>query len=338
MNRQLLQRACLWMLLSGVAFANIGLPPEVFIEAVGGERIDAVSMRTPEGLEVQLVTRGTALASVYGAARLDEPLQVALARVIAAATGYFEGIQAPVEGFLAQNLSTYAGVGPVSIGVEAFRLRLEVVGAAAPFEVAWALTLNEVPEADFLPVRHALGPADARYVIREFSDLMCPFCARYAFEVLPALKETLLLRGDVRFEYHHLVLGGRFVHTQLAAEVLECVADANPSNPDAFWIFLDALFDRQAAWSALEDPLPQLLALPEALGLSNNGVLQCLAEGRHRGYVQASSERAFELGISGTPTIFVGGLRLQSFSQLAPYLDAMAILDAFADSPAVAAP
>jgi hypothetical protein len=108
-----------------------------------------------------------------------------------------------------------------------------------------------VPEQAFLPARHAIGPADARYVIREFSDLQCPFCARFAEQVFPAIEATLLARGDVRFEYHHLVLGGRFANSGLAAEATECVADANPDDATAFWTYLDALFERQQAWSAL---------------------------------------------------------------------------------------
>jgi protein-disulfide isomerase len=186
-----------------------------------------------------------------------------------------------------------------------------------------------VSEDAFLPVRHAKGPADARYVIREFSDLQCPFCARFAAAVVPALEATLLARGDVRFEYHHLVLGARFANSGRAAEATECVADASPDDADAFWTYLDALFERQQAWSVLGDPDPYFVRLAGELGLGSAGVGDCLVAGTHRAMIQASTERAFELGINGTPTVFVGPYKLSDFNRIEAYLAAMALVDAF---------
>jgi protein-disulfide isomerase len=161
-------------------------------------------------------------------------------------------------------------------------------------------------------------------VIREFSDLQCPFCARYAAQVVPVLEATLLARGDVRFEYHHLVLGARFANSGRAAQATECVADANPDDPEAFWSYLDALFERQQAWAVLGDPDPYFARLPAEIGLSGAGVAACLAAGTHAAAIQASTERAFALGVNGTPTVFVGPFKLADFNRLESYLEAIA--------------
>jgi protein-disulfide isomerase len=334
--------AAMALLVPTWAAAQIGLPLAEMV-AVAALQIESAEgegpsiARTESGLALRLEQRGSALARVGGEAVFDAATIDDVARLVGAATGYFEAIEGPVAGYLRENLQALAGMGPFAVGVEGFRLSLDVRGAAAPHEVAWSVSLAEVPESAFLPARHAIGPDDARYVIREFSDLQCPFCARYAEQVFPALEATLLARGDVRFEYHHLVLGGRFANSGLAAEATECVADANPDDPRAFWTYLDALFERQQAWSALGDPVPFFARLPLEVGLSDEGVGACLDARTHLAAVQAATLRAGELGVRGTPTVFVGPYQLRDFSRLESYLEAMARIDAFAEDTAATA-
>ena len=204
-------------------------------------------------------------------------------------------------------------------------------GEAPPFDVTWSLALAEVDEGTFPAARHAKGPADARYVIREFSDLQCPFCARYATDMLPALEAELLARGDVRFEYHHFPLVSIHANAFRAAEASECVVDANPDDADAFWTYTDALFERMQAWGALGDPDAYFANLTGQVGLSSDGMAACLAAGTHTATVGAATDAALALGLSGTPTVFVGPYRLQDFNRVQGYLDAFDLIDAFAD-------
>src|SRR5690606_34118914 len=112
----------------------------------------------------------------------------------------------------------------------------------------------------FGPAAHALGPADATYVVREFTDLQCPFCARFAEQGMPVVRQ-LLERGDVRFEVHHFPLKSIHPNATVAAEASECVADEARSaggaqaGEDAFWTFTDALYAQQQRWAQLPDPI-----------------------------------------------------------------------------------
>lgn len=321
--------------LSVSVSAQITLPVDRFVEsaALAVETRDALgqplSARGRDGVMVVFETRAGALAQVAGAGLFDAPTVAEVARLLAVATGYFDAIEAPIANYLSQNLGQLADLGPFSVAVESYRMTLEVRGSAAPFEVVWSVALAEVPESSFLPARHSIGAADARYVIREFSDLQCPFCARYAAQVLPALKATLLERDDVRFEYHHFALGGGLVHGALAAEASECVVDANADDAEAFWQYTDALFERQSVWSSMADPAAYFVRVAADIGLRSEGVAGCLAAGSQRAAVVAAGERATLLGIGGTPTVFVGPYRLRDFSSIEGYLQAMAWIDAF---------
>jgi len=335
-SRRSIARTFALLLLTswGWGSAQIGLPATALVAAASltnaGELADGrLGARSELGTEVVLELRGSALARLTGEARFDDATAADVARLVAAATGYFDAIEGPVLDFFEANLGAMVGAGPLAIGVDRFQLTLDVSGESAPFQVVWAIALTEVPEAAFLPVRHAKGPADARYVIREFSDMQCPFCAAFAAQVMPALEATLLARGDVRFEYHHMILGARFANSGRAALATECVADANPDDPEAFWTYLDAVFERQQAWSVLGDPDAYFARLAGEIGLLGDGVADCMAAGTHVAAIQASNAVALSIGVNATPTVFVGPFKLADFGRLEAYLEAMALIDAF---------
>jgi hypothetical protein len=153
----------LMVALAPLAAAQIGLPLAELV-AVADLRAEpgdgpALAARTELGTELVLERRGTALGRVAGEADFDEATIADVARVVAAATGYFEAIEEPVAQFLTANLPGMSGAGPLSIGVERFALMLDVSGSAAPYRVAWSIALVEVPEEAFPVVRHGKGPA-----------------------------------------------------------------------------------------------------------------------------------------------------------------------------------
>ena len=320
------------LLALGLAAAQIGEPPAQLVSALG----DLNPTRTAQGYrlgDVQFSNelRSDALYSVSGNAVLNPQGQEALAQLVGAATGYGDGIAEPLAQFLGSRVSELVGQGEIALAVEEFMLTLDVTGDAAPYRVRFALALAEVPAESFPATTHALGPEDAEIVIREFSDFQCPYCAQYASTVLPELKETLLARGDVRFEYHHLPLSRIHANAQLAAEAAECVVAAN--TPPDFWTYHDALFARQAAWAGLGDAEPYFVRLAREVGLENGGVAACLEEGRYTEAVQEAFQVATQLGVSSTPSVFVGGYRVPAGAAqtIAGYEQAIRRLEAFAD-------
>lgn len=323
----------LLLLVSGFAAAQIGAPPAQLLTALEGLNPTETAQGYRAGsVRFALENRGEALYRVSGDAILDPQGQRSLAQLVGAATGYGAGIAEPLAEFLGSRTTELAGRGEIPLAVEEFVLRLDVTGDAAPYDVRFGVGLLEVAEESFPPSRHTLGPPDAEIVIREFSDFQCPFCAQYAAGVLPELKETLLARGDVRFEYHHLPLTSIHANAQLAAEAAECVVAAN--TPAAFWTFHDALFARQQAWAQLDNAQPYFVRLAREVGLSNDGMGTCLSEGRYTREVQEAFRVATqELGLNSTPSVFVGPYRVPAGAAgtLAGYEKAIARLEAFAE-------
>ncbi|MEO5340586.1 MAG: DsbA family protein [Magnetococcus sp. MYC-9] len=146
------------------------------------------------------------------------------------------------------------------------------------------------------PADLARGKADAPITLIEFSDFECPYCRR-AQETLKAVEK--LYGEKVRFVFRHYPLP---FHEQApkASEAAQCAADQGK-----FWPFHDALFAEGAQLS-----LPELKKLAGRLGMNQATFDSCLESGRHAGRVAKDSDEGKQLGISGTPTFFVNGIRL----------------------------
>jgi len=142
--------------LPPLASSQITLPLERYLAATelaviasdAGGRI--TTAQGPAGVEIALESRGGALYSLSGEGVFDAETIAEVARLLAAATGFFENIEEPIAQYFRQNLAQLAGIGSLVVGVENFSMRLEVTGEAAPFRVLWSLMLAEVPESAFL--------------------------------------------------------------------------------------------------------------------------------------------------------------------------------------------
>lgn len=140
------------------------------------------------------------------------------------------------------------------------------------------------------------GLSTAPVTIIEFSDFECPYC-RKAQAVLGKLKDTY---GDkLRFVFRHYPLPFH----KLAPKASEAAMCANEQGK--FWDFHDALFaDSQ---SLAVDALKELAT---KLKLDTAKFDECLTSGRHVSRISSDSAEGQQLGITGTPTFFINGLKL----------------------------
>jgi protein-disulfide isomerase len=318
----------------------IGDRLDTFLDATGAiAPADGPSAYRVGELDLRTGSAGEVLTRVTLEGTFDSEAIGDAAETLAIATGYGAGIEEPIARFLSERLGGMAGQGPVRVGVEAYTLELDVQAGegAAPPAGSLTLSLPRVEDDAFGPPVATLGPADAAVTVREFSDFQCPACRRYALEILPMLKDGLLATGDVRFAFHHLPLTSIHANAVPAAEAAQCVADR--LGADVFWPYHDLVFERQQAWSSLGDPGPYFVrllrdldesVLAEAVALGADAetspadraveeLSACLEAGDARAAVQAALDRAAMLRLSSTPTVFVGGYRLNRFASADAY-------------------
>ncbi len=146
------------------------------------------------------------------------------------------------------------------------------------------------------------GPANAPIEMIEFADFQCPFCLAAA----PTVQRVLDTYGDrIRFVYRNYPLPSH-PNARPAAEAAQCANEQGK-----FWAYHDKLF---ADPGKLEDA--QLKEAAASLGLDAARFNRCVDQHAYKSVVDADTQAANEVGVTGTPAFFING-RLLSGAQ--PY-------------------
>jgi protein-disulfide isomerase len=112
--------------------------------------------------------------------------------------------------------------------------------------------------------------------------------------------------GTVRFVWYDYPLVEIHANAMLAARAGRCANDQNQ-----FWAYHDVMFANQAQWSEVKDPAGQFIRYAQDAGLDRAAFSQCLRSDRFQREVSESRQLGSTLGVSGTPTLFVNGKRVQ---------------------------
>ncbi len=154
------------------------------------------------------------------------------------------------------------------------------------------------------------GPANASVTLVAFEDLQCPSCK----QAHPILEKLLAEVPGSRIVFQHFPLTAIHKWAFRAAVVSECVAD---ESDEAFWKFVDSVFDHQAEITEANAE-QKLLAYAVAAGADSSALRACVArpEAGHR--VNASLELGRSLGVSATPTVFINGRKVTQLGSI-PY-------------------
>lgn len=151
-------------------------------------------------------------------------------------------------------------------------------------------------------VDHIKGNPEATVTLVEYSDFQCPACASFQ----PVVAELMAQYGDrLRFEYKHFPLP---IHNyaQQAAVAAEAAAQQGK-----FFEYHDALFQNQQEWSNSATPQALFVKYAEDLGLDTEAFRRHQNSSVLRDAVRADLAEARELGLTGTPTFFLNGERMQ---------------------------
>ena len=141
-----------------------------------------------------------------------------------------------------------------------------------------------------------IGDKNAPVTIVEFSDYQCPFCGRFFSQTLPQIEENYIKTGKVKFVYRDFPLNSIHPLAQKAAEASECADDQ-----EKFREMHDQIFNNQGSLS-----LDNLKSWASQIGLDTNKFNDCLDSGKNAGEVGNDFKDGASLGVSGTPTFFVG--------------------------------
>jgi protein-disulfide isomerase len=187
---------------------------------------------------------------------------------------------------------------------ERFVVLLLLLATAATVATFFVAPVSQAPTRETLPSPPAAplslhgateGSREAPVVVVEFSDFECPFCAEFARKTLPALKTRYIGSGKVRFVFNHFPLETMHPAALRAAVIAECGRQQGE-----FWTVHDRLFANQST-------LDGVVTNPgKTVSLDQQRLTECLGSEQAIKAVKADIEVGKQLGLTGTPTFFIG--------------------------------
>lgn len=152
------------------------------------------------------------------------------------------------------------------------------------------------------PEVHVKGNSEATVVLTEYSDFQCPACAQFQ----PVLKDIVNEFGDkLKFEYKHYPLP---IHP-LAIPAARAAEAAGQQGK--FFEFHDALFENQAEWSNSANPMVNFMVYANDIGLDTAQFKRQYGSSILREKVRSEQLEGMNLNITGTPTFYLNGVKME---------------------------
>jgi protein-disulfide isomerase len=199
--------------------------------------------------------------------------------------------------------------------VAAFLVFLVIWPQVRPAGEIITVTPAALPNAEGL----SLGETNAPATIDIFEDFQCPACQRFTENTEPLIIENLVATGNARYVFHHYpFLDGNSVgssgESDQAANASMCA-----NEQDKFWDMHGILYanwngENQGAFSNR-----RLQAMAESLGLDMDAFNSCFSAKKYEAEIQADFDLGGQMGVSGTPTVFVNGTRIGQANQVPSY-------------------
>ncbi len=142
----------------------------------------------------------------------------------------------------------------------------------------------------------AVGEANAKITMVEFSDFQCPFCGRYSTQTMSQVVDAYVKTGKVKYVFRNFPLDQLHPNASKAAEAAACAGDQGK-----FWEAHDRFFKNQSALDSKE-----MVGHATVLGLDVPKFQQCVESGKYTAKVKADQAEGSKFGVKGTPTFFFG--------------------------------
>lgn len=174
-----------------------------------------------------------------------------------------------------------------------------------PFEISLPYSQTLTSGGDIL-----LGDPNAKVKIVEYGDYQCPYCANFAIQTEPQIKQNYIASGKANMIYKDLIVIDSFVpngqESRNAALAANCAADQGK-----FWEYHDALFAVEAADRAENNgnlTKELFLAIADKLGMDKSTFGSCYDTGKYSSEIISDTEEASkDLEKLSTPSTLING-------------------------------
>ena len=179
---------------------------------------------------------------------------------------------------------------------------LSLAAAATPLSPLGVLTAA-ADAAEILPSDRILGKPDAPITIIEYASLTCPHCATFHLDTLPTIKKNWIDTGKARLVYRDYPLDGLALRAAALATCLE---------GDAYFGFLNALFQGQRSWARAADPTLALAQIARLAGMDQQTFDRCISNNAEMDRILRQQLMAREtFDVQSTPSFVINGRKVR---------------------------
>lgn len=179
--------------------------------------------------------------------------------------------------------------------------RRSVLIAAAGILAAGAAAAAPVA----LPGDMSLGNSNAKIEVLEYASLSCPHCAHFNETIFPTLKSKYIDTGKVHYTLKEML-------TEPMQVAAAGFIMARCAGPQKYFTVVDQVFRSQPRWTQ-GNIKPILLEIGIANGLDEAKFTACITDQAAFDAINERAQRAAELdGVTGTPTLFINGQRIET--------------------------
>ncbi len=159
---------------------------------------------------------------------------------------------------------------------------------------------------------YVVGSPDAPVTVQVVEDFQCPVCQQFE----TAFGETLdeYAQGtDVKVEYRGIAFLDRASTTNYSSRALNasaCVMEAGDT--DVWKEFHRQMYLQQPAEGGAGLPNSQIVSIASAAGADD--ISSCVDDDTYADWVTATTKASSDDDVTGTPTVFVNGTKLDGFA------------------------
>lgn len=160
----------------------------------------------------------------------------------------------------------------------------------------------------------AIGNPESGVTLIEYGSSMCSHCREFEETVFSQLKTNYIDTGRIYFIFREVLAPvdpQRVIPTIALAEYQ--LARCNNATPEQYFSRLGVLFEQQPAMfqaGSRQGIEAKLVEIGGAAGLSREQVLECIADPEGAARMTRLGELATRDNVTGTPTFFLNGERL----------------------------
>ena len=172
-----------------------------------------------------------------------------------------------------------------------------------------------LPDADGL----SLGDASAPVTIDVFEDFQCPACKTFTENIEPLVIQNLVATGNARYVFHNYPFldgngAGSSGESDQAASAAMCANEQGK-----FWEMHSILYANLGGENRGAFSDRRLQAMAESIELDMDEFNACFNANEYEEQIQADFDLGQDMGVSGTPTVFVNGVRVGQPGRIASY-------------------